>query len=42
MAQHTEAQIISAAQRMRAAVDIARRRLEAGLDAPGVELALAG
>ena len=41
MALHTEAQLRSAAQRMRAAMDIARRRLEAGFDEPMDRVALA-
>lgn len=40
MALHSETEIVAAAKRMRAAVDLARRRLEAGIDAP--EMALAG
>jgi len=42
MARHSEAQLRAAAQRMRTAVDIARRRLQAGIDQPvASEIALA-
>jgi glycine C-acetyltransferase len=41
MANHTEAQIIAAADRMKAAMDIARRRLDAGFDHVEQELSLA-
>jgi len=41
MAHHTDAQLRAAAQRMRTAMDIARRRLQAGVDHPVDEIALA-
>jgi len=41
MAHHTETQIVAAAQRMRTAMDIARRRLEAGVDRQDALLAMA-
>jgi 7-keto-8-aminopelargonate synthetase-like enzyme len=41
MAHHTEAQIVAAAQRIRTGMDIARRRLEAGVDQTRDDLALA-
>jgi 7-keto-8-aminopelargonate synthetase-like enzyme len=41
MANHTEAQIIAAAQRVKAAMDVGRRRIETGIDHLGEDLALA-
>ena len=41
MAHHTEDQIVAAAHRLKTAMDIARRRLEAGVDQVEQDLALA-